>query len=71
LYSFVEEPALRAFIEADIRAALELLDVLSKGTHMTNLGTSSDSLSILLNRAEGVLLLLLRLGQGHGRQASE
>lgn len=61
LYKGVEEPSLRSFIAADIRTTLELFDVLSNGAHIVNLGASETGLSILLNRAEGFLLLLLRL----------
>lgn len=61
LYDAVAEPALKKFIAADIRAALELFDALSAGTHVANLGASAVALTILLHRAEGVLLLLLRL----------
>ena len=61
LYSSVGEPSLRDFIAADIRTALELFDVLSNGTHIPNFGASAAALTILLNRAEGILLLLLRL----------
>jgi hypothetical protein len=62
LYSHVAEPALKKFIAADVRAALELFDLLSNGAHVANLGTTTAALTILMNRAEGVLLLFLRLG---------
>jgi len=65
LYSPVLQPALRKFIDADIRAAIELFDLLNKGTHVANLGASVVALAVLLNRAEGILLLLLRLGLTH------
>jgi Predicted pPIWI-associating nuclease len=61
LYSPISQPALRKFIDADIRAAIELFDLLNKGTHVANLGTDAAALAVLLNRAEGILLLLLRL----------
>jgi hypothetical protein len=65
LYSPVSQPALRQFIDADIRAAIALFDVLNKGTHVANLGADAAALAVLLNRAEGILLLLLRLGLTH------
>jgi hypothetical protein len=63
LYSPISQPALRKFIDADIRTAIELFDLLNKGTHVANLGADA-ALAVLLNRAEGILLLLLRLSYG-------
>jgi len=63
LYSPISQPALRNFIDADIRTAIELFDLLNKGTHVANLGVDA-ALAVLLNRAEGILLLLLRLSSG-------
>lgn len=62
LYSSVEATPLRKLVEADIRAAIELFDVLSAGAHVVNLGANTDALMLMLTRAEGILLLLLRLG---------
>ena len=61
LYKDAAVPALRKLIDADIRSALELFDTLSNGTHSANLAASEEALIVLLNRAEGVLLLMLRL----------
>lgn len=61
LYRGVHEPALSKLITVDIRAALELFDTLSSATHKTKFAESQGAALVLLSRAEGVLLLLLRL----------
>jgi hypothetical protein len=61
LYSLVAVDSLRTFVSSDIRAALDLIDLLSNGTHVVDLGTDATALTILLNRAEGVLSLLITL----------
>lgn len=61
LYRGVYEPALSKLIIVDIRAALELFDTLSSATHKAKFAESQEAALVLLSRAEGVLLLLLRL----------
>jgi hypothetical protein len=65
LYRSIVEKPLRDLVDADIRAALELIDVLSEGSHVLTLGAGSSGILLLLTRAEGTLLMLLRLGT-HG-----
>lgn len=61
LYRGVCEPALSKLIMLDIRAALELFDTLSSATHKVKFAESQEAALVLLSRAEGMLLLLLRL----------
>lgn len=61
LYRGACEPNLSKLISVDIRAALELFDTLSSATHKTKFSESQEAALVLLGRAEGVLLLLLRL----------
>jgi hypothetical protein len=61
LYRSVEGPELRAFIAADVKATIELLDALNRGTHVSKTDHSPQALTILVSRTEGTLLLLLRV----------
>jgi hypothetical protein len=56
--------ALRDLVDADIHATLELIGALSEGSHVISLNADPAALSPLLTRAEGTLLLLLRV-QSH------
>lgn len=67
LYARIDGRPLRKFIAADVRAAVELIDVLSTGTHVAALNASDAALDVLFNRAEGMLLLLLKLGAARAR----
>lgn len=53
--------ALRSLIDADMRAAKELFDALSTAAHGPALGAPPETLIVLISRAEGTLLLMLRL----------
>jgi hypothetical protein len=63
LYGSINASPLKKFIEADVRAAIELIDVLSHGTHTTATGISSEAIRILANRAEGILLMVLKVAE--------
>jgi hypothetical protein len=63
LYESIQSPALKKFIDADISLALELFNLLNKGTHVANLEIAEEQTAILLSRAEGVLLVLLKLAR--------
>jgi hypothetical protein len=63
LYERIQGPPLQKFIEADVRAALELFDALSSGTHVPVFCVSDEGLACLAHRAEGLLLTFLKLGK--------
>jgi len=61
LYRAIGMDALRDLVDADIRATLKLIDALSEGSHVISLNANPAALLLLMTRAEGTLLLLLRL----------
>jgi predicted pPIWI-associating nuclease len=63
IYRSVSSSPLRKFIDADIRAAIELVDVLNNGTHVARFAVDEKSLRILRCRLEGVLLMILKVAE--------
>ncbi len=61
LFRSISDSPLRDLIKADLRAAKELFDALSAATHQPTLSPTPETLVVLISRAEGTLLVMLRL----------
>jgi hypothetical protein len=61
LYSRIEDPHLREFVEADVKATVKFADLLNKGTHQLASTYEPHQLQAVVARCEGLLLFLLSL----------
>jgi hypothetical protein len=61
VYRTLEIRPLRNFVRWDVKAATELIDVLSNETHVVAQEVDDACLEILLSRVEGILLLVLKV----------
>jgi hypothetical protein len=63
LYGAIDSHSLRQFVEADVRAAIELVDFLNSATHVVSSELSSTALAVLIARVEGALLFIAKVGR--------
>jgi hypothetical protein len=54
------------FIDVDVAAALELIDLLQKGVHTPEAGFSEEQVGLLVLRADHLLLFLLQMARSRG-----